>query len=102
MTRPQHYIDTPHLQWVRAQECCVPGCKVQTIHAHHIRTSANSGTALTPPDQWAVPLCFFHHRRLHYVGQETFQKVYGVDLEAVMMWCREASGTYMPGGRYDG
>jgi hypothetical protein len=101
VSRPSHYVNRSHLDWIRGQDCCVPGCKVRTIHAHHIRTSANSGTALTPPDQWAVPLCFFHHRRLHYVGRETFERVYQVDLNAVMLWCREASGTVMPGGPWN-
>jgi hypothetical protein len=85
-----------HLDWIRDQPCCVPRCLREPIEAHHVRTAANSGTALKPDDMEVIPLCAYHHRLVHRMGQKTFQSFFGVDFSEVKEWCRKASGTVMP------
>src|SRR5580698_1483587 len=75
-----------HLTFVRAQGCVVrtkatARCLGPT-EAHHVRTAANSGMGMKPPDSTAVGLCTRHHRALHTVGKRTFEARHGVDLVA--------------------
>jgi hypothetical protein len=84
-----------HLDWIRTLPCCVPGCQRPCI-PHHVRTAANSGTALKPPDTETVPLCHEHHQELHDKGRITFQRKHAVDLAEIAAWCAAASGTEMP------
>jgi hypothetical protein len=50
------------------------------VQAHHVRTAANAGTGLKPPDTAAVPLCDQHHYEGHQIGWRTFEARYRVDL----------------------
>jgi hypothetical protein len=73
-----------HLAFVRSQGCIVH-TKARTecrgpIEAHHVRTAANSGIGIKPPDTAAVGLCTLHHRTLHAAGRRTFETTYGIDL----------------------
>lgn len=74
-----------HLAWLRNTRECLAAVGRDPcggkMHAHHVRHANNAGTALKPPDSDAVPLCDFHHRRLHDGGVDWFQKFYGVDLD---------------------
>jgi hypothetical protein len=75
---------TGHLAFVRSQGCVVR-TKFRTecrgpIEAHHVRTAANSGIGMKPPDTAVVGLCTRHHRALHGAGRRTFETTYGVDL----------------------
>ena len=88
--------DPKHLKWVREQNCCVPGCMNGVIHVHHVRTAANSGTGLKPPDYWTVPLCSAHHHEIHVHGSKTFEAVHGVDLRVIAAFMAGASGQEMP------
>ena len=74
--------DRKHLHWLRMQLCCVPGC-IEAAEAHHVRTAANSGTGLKPPDRDAVNLCHAHHMELHSVGRKTFERRHSIDLESL-------------------
>ena len=88
--KPSDRVDSRgHCQWIRGRDkCCVadgdfgPGAIVcsGSMQAHHIRTAANSGTALKPGDDQVVAICSSHHRQAHDIGQETFQRMYKVDL----------------------
>jgi hypothetical protein len=75
---------TSHLAFVRSQGCVVrrkacAECR-GAIEAHHVRTAANSGMGMKPPDTAAVGLCTRHHRALHGAGRRTFETTYSVDL----------------------
>lgn len=76
-------MSAKHLRLIRSLPCSVPGCYQSPIHAHHVRTAANSGTGLKPDDRMAVPLCFEHHAEIHHIGKRTFEHKYGVDLRQV-------------------
>lgn len=73
-----------HLAWVRSRGCCVPGCNVGTIHAHHVRTGA--GTGMKPDDFWCVPACWMHHDQIHTLGQRRFEAHYRLNLRAIAVW----------------
>jgi hypothetical protein len=77
-------LNPKHLAWIRCQPCAVEGLFCGgIIHAHHVRTAANSGTAMLPPDDETVPLCAIHHAEFHRAGAQTFQDAYDVDLKRV-------------------
>ena len=79
--------DPKHLEAVRSYGCCVPGCRHGgPIHAHHIRTAANSGMGLKPLDRGnAVGLCAHHHHEYHQIGHKAFEARYGVDLASIAL-----------------
>jgi hypothetical protein len=74
-------VKTSHLAFVRSQGCVVRTKECRgSIEAHHVRTAANSGIGMKPPDTAAVGLCTRHHRLLHGSGRRTFETTYSVDL----------------------
>lgn len=76
--------DEAHLVYIRSLPCCVPGCKkFARIDPHHVRTAANSGTALKPMDTECVPLCRIHHDEHDRLGRHSFQAKYGLDLAEI-------------------
>ncbi len=84
-----------HLAFVRSQPCCVPGCRTGApVQAHHVRTAANAGTGMKPPDATAAPLCAIHHAEHDRIGKRSFAARYGIDLaaEAALL----AAGVEMP------
>ena len=98
---PVEFRDARHLRWVREQGCCVPGCcRGGVIHAHHVRTAANSGTALKPSDQWTIGLCARHHDLLHRHGVKWFEATYHVDLQLLARQYAASSGTVLLWGNF--
>ena len=84
MSRQSDRRDPKHLTFVRSCGCCVPGCRSRTaVHAHHVRTSKNSGMGMKPSDRETVPLCAEHHQELHTKGNRTFEARHGIDLAAI-------------------
>lgn len=71
-----------HRAWVRKHSCSVPGCNLEPIECAHIRTAANSGTGLKPPDWDSISLCHDHHFESHQ-AERSFEKKYGLDLMAI-------------------
>jgi hypothetical protein len=74
-----------HIEFVKSLPCCVPGClSWDTSDPHHVRTAANSGTGLKPPDSGhTVPMCHDHHLEYHQIGKRTFQAKHGIDLAQI-------------------
>lgn len=70
-----------HRKFVRPRNCCVPKCIAGPIEFCHVRTAANSGTGLKPFDWHAVGMCRMHHQESHDIGDDTFQRRYGIDFE---------------------
>lgn len=80
-----------HRAWIKRQNCLCHGLECGGImHPHHVRSAANAGTGLKPDDMWCVPLCAFHHEKLHREGVETFQEWYRTNLAeaAQALWQR--------------
>jgi hypothetical protein len=51
--------DPAHLEWVRAQPCCVCGTTVD-VEAHH--STVSKGMSLKTSDRDAFPMCAQHHK----------------------------------------
>jgi hypothetical protein len=76
--------NTEHLKWIRHLPCAVrrSGCS-RIMHPHHVRTGGTGGTAMKPPDRFAVPLCATHHNEFDTIGAQTFEALYSVDLQGL-------------------
>ncbi len=79
--RDSNRVFPAHRRFVKGHHCCIPGCRLTPIEFAHLRTAANSGTALKPPDWFGIPLCQWHHARAHAIGHDTMARENGVDLE---------------------
>lgn len=69
-----------HRAWVRRHHCCVPGCTSRAIECAHVRTGTDGGLALKPSDRWAISLCRDHHQEQHRIGEQAFERRYGINL----------------------
>lgn len=81
-----------HLAWVRGHECAVgrlPTCSSR-IEAAHVRTGTDGGMSMKPGDNWAIPLCSWHHSTQHRIGESAFEQEYGVDMKAIAqaLWAK--------------
>ena len=63
-----------HLQWVRGHECSVQNndC-LGKVEAAHVRDGTDCGLGVKPSDIFGVPLCSWHHRQQHNVGEKQFE-----------------------------
>lgn len=69
--------DETYLRFIRGQTCLMHGANCfGIIHAHHVVSRGAGGS-----DYTCVPLCFYHHQKIHLSGKETFQRLENVDLE---------------------
>lgn len=80
-----------HDAFIRRHTCIVTLSKLHDdcrgpICSCHYRTAANSGTAIKPASWWTWPGCDRHHTEQHTIGQDAFEKKYGLDLSEL---CRE-------------
>lgn len=72
-----------HVAWIKTLRCCIPDCYNRNIDPAHLRTAANSGTGLKPPDWYLTPLCHSHHIEAHQYGHDTLAETHGIDLFAI-------------------
>src|SRR3990167_3078901 len=75
-TREETRVRCPaHLAFVRSYECAVRDghdpCGGKT-EAAHIRMGTDGGLGIKPSDCYAVPLCEYHHREQHQIGEFKF------------------------------
>lgn len=74
--KPDRIRSPAHLKRLRTLPCCIPGCTVRPVVAHHLTCSPHpKARGLKAGDQWTVPLCFLHHRptsraSVHHQGDE--------------------------------
>ena len=93
---PKRIRDPQHLRFINAQPCLV--CGRAPVHAHHLRFAQPRSMGNKVSDEWAVPLCFTHHRALHTVGnEEAWWVEKGIDAkaEALRLW-RQSHGIPEP------
>jgi hypothetical protein len=86
-----------HRAWLRSHQCAVGRADCEgPVEVAHVRTAANSGVGLKPPDWDAVPLCRACHAQQHQIGMETFQQQLKVNLaELAMEFARRSPDTAM-------
>jgi hypothetical protein len=78
-----------HRAWVRKHACSIKGCKGSPIEFAHLRTSANSGVGLKPPDSCGISLCRGHHLRAHARGHVTVAEENGMTLDDLFLIAEE-------------
>lgn len=69
-----------HRAFVRSHACCACGSTV-AIECAHVRRGTDGGTSLKPSDMWCVSLCKLCHAKQHEIGEETFERSWGVNLK---------------------
>jgi hypothetical protein len=65
---PRRYRDKAHLAFVATKPCLV--CGRRPADAHHVRFAQKPALGRKVSDEFAVPLCRFHHGELHRTGNE--------------------------------
>ena len=69
--------DDSYLKSIRKLPCLVCG---RWSQAHHLMHAEPSAMGKRSGDNWAVPLCAYHHEALHKFGDEaTWWAVHGID-----------------------
>lgn len=89
--RSERWRSPAHLNFIRSHHCCVPGCDQMPIQAAHVRRGSDAGTGRKPSDYFAVSLCWLHHAIQHSIGEETFERQFGIDLHALALEFAQAS-----------
>jgi hypothetical protein len=65
---------------VHSFACIVPGCRRWPCQFCHVRSAANSGTALKPFASFGVAMCDLHHTEQHRIGQPGFERKHNISL----------------------
>jgi hypothetical protein len=81
--RASRWRSQAHCSFVRSHECCVPDCGGRPIEVAHVRRGSGAGVGQKPDDWNTLSLCRDCHREQHRVGEQTFEKRFGVDMRAV-------------------
>lgn len=79
LRKPIRHRSPDHLAYVRTFRCSV--CELRPpSNAHHLTIAQPKARGLKSGDQFAVPLCDFHHRQLHDRGDErAWWEQFGID-----------------------
>jgi hypothetical protein len=81
--------DEAYLRKIRQTPCLV--CQ-RWSQAHHLMHAEPSATGKRSGDNWAVPLCSYHHEALHRFGDEaSWWAVHGID---PIEWAKESYDDY--------
>jgi hypothetical protein len=70
-----------HCAWVGGHGCSVPGCEQLPIECAHVRSGTDGGIGIKPSDFFTISLCRGHHAEQHRIGEEAFERRYGLDLQ---------------------
>lgn len=84
LRQPAQWRSQRHLRFVRALSCCVSKQDGQcsgTTEAAHVRRGTDCGTSVKPSDFWTLPLCAFHHRQQHSIGEQSFEKLHKFEMK---------------------
>ncbi len=84
--RSERWKSPAHCTFVRSHECIVSGCTRRPIEVAHVRIGNVGGIGRKPSDYYTVSLCGGldgHHAESHRIGDQSFQKKYGLDLRAL-------------------
>ena len=73
-----------YLRWIRQQPCAI--CENdQAVHAHHQIGSKTRGVGYKASDFRVIPLCAPHHLELHNHGHITWEEIYGITQDALIV-----------------
>jgi hypothetical protein len=71
-----------HRAWVRGHACSACGSQ-SGIECAHVRTGTDGGVGIKPSDKWCISLCKECHARQHQIGEEAFEKAWGINMKAL-------------------
>lgn len=95
--RHRIYTQAEHKKFIESLSCCladfspgdgIPNACNGDVVGHHVRTAANSGTGIKPPDWYLIPVCHTHHDAVHRMAsreQRNEQLVLAVDITAAQV-----------------
>lgn len=89
--RSERWRSQAHCSFVRSHRCIVPGCHGMPIEVMHVRRGSDAGTGRKPSDFYIVSGCKDHHAEQHSIGEQSFERKYGVDLMALASEFAKAS-----------
>lgn len=71
-----------HLTWIRTFNCLLHGFECSgKIEAAHVRTGTDGAMSVKPSDTWSIPLCSYHHKLQHDIGESAFEKRFKIDMK---------------------
>jgi len=72
-----------HLEYIRTLPCAIGNdCFGQVVPAH-TRRRTNGGMSMKPGDNWTIPLCDKHHSLQHRIGEQSFEKMFGISMKEI-------------------
>ena len=84
------YGSKERVEWVKHRLCFavlgVSLCEGKIENAH----TENGGMGRKGDASTVIPLCARHHRSLHQIGPDAFQRAYGIDLHTAARLTEEA------------
>ena len=76
-----------HLQFVRGFDCSIKGLNGHVcdgkVEAAHVRTGTDGGMSMKPSDCYTIPLCHYAHSEQHRIGEDAFEKEYGISMRGI-------------------
>lgn len=82
-----------HLTFVRQQPCMIKydglNCNRESIAHHPTFLKGKRGMGQKVSDEYAIPICHFHHYNLHYIGEKFFWNGHDIGLDEVVNYGRE-------------
>ncbi len=90
--------DSAHLDKIRAMPCCICNAPPPS-EACHLRMGLAGGMAQKPPDDLTVPMCSYHHREQHEMGEAIFWRMWlAADKEILVKVLRSFARSLYGGG----
>ena len=89
--RATRWRSQAHCSFVRSHECCVPNCPGRPIDVAHVRTGTGAGIAQKPHDYFTISLCRDHHAEQHRIGEQSFERLHGIDMKELAYEFAKAS-----------
>ena len=83
--KPRKKLRDNYKSWVKKQHCLITG--EFGVDPHHLRNlNGLTGMALTPTDEYCVPLSRLKHTEVHSPNPSiSFQEKYSIDLELELL-----------------
>ena len=108
LRKPPQLRSLQHLRFVRGHECAIRDRTGRwkniegwnriashvcngPIQAAHIRMDTDGGAGCKPSDSFTIPLCVEAHVEQGQIGEEAFEKRYGIDTHKIAAELRRLS-----------
>jgi hypothetical protein len=81
LPKPKRETSKKYLEYIKTLPCCCRDndCTGDSVPHHTITKGAGGSDLLT------VPLCGFHHYKVHLWGRSAFQTFYNIDFQDIII-----------------